>query len=184
MESESETLKQWFVLRDLKRPNAKELGYQQLLKAGFDVFTPLEPKIFMRGRKKVKEDKPVIHGMLFVNSTKEQLNPIINRTETLQYRFVKGGSYCAPLVVPASEMERFIKIVNQAVKVEYYRPEEITPAMIGAKVRIISENPFNCQIGELTYLKGSKKKLILQLNGLLAAKVEMSADFIELIESE
>lgn len=31
----------WFVMRDLKRPNAKEPAYKQLGELGIEIFTPL-----------------------------------------------------------------------------------------------------------------------------------------------
>ena len=33
---------QWFFLRDLKRPNAKEHAFQMLSRNGFEVFTPMK----------------------------------------------------------------------------------------------------------------------------------------------
>ena len=40
--------RQWFVMRDLKRPNAKLPAYQQLIEDGFEVFTPMRWQIAER----------------------------------------------------------------------------------------------------------------------------------------
>lgn len=45
METDLSTGEQWFVMRDLKRANAKLPAYKQLEEAGFRVFTPMTTKI-------------------------------------------------------------------------------------------------------------------------------------------
>lgn len=39
--AQSEEPMHWFVMRDLKRPNAKEPAYKQLGELSIEVFTPL-----------------------------------------------------------------------------------------------------------------------------------------------
>lgn len=130
-------------MRDLKRPNAKLPAYLQLSAAGFEVFTPLMQKILIRGSKRVKATVPVIHDLLFVNSTRSVLDPVVARTETLQYRYVKGGGYCEPLVIPSADMDRFIHAVDSGAHVDYYRPDEIPRSMYGTRIRIIGDGPLN-----------------------------------------
>lgn len=40
--AQSEEPMYWFVMRDLKRPNAKEPAYKQLGELSIEVFTPLK----------------------------------------------------------------------------------------------------------------------------------------------
>ena len=172
----------WFVMRDLKRPNAKLPAYRRLSEQGFEVFTPLDTRIVVRGGKRTKETVPVIHDLLFVHSSRNLLDAIVQRTDTLQYRYKKGGAYCEALTVPIREMEQFMQVVTSGEKVRYYRPEEITPDMLGASIRILAEGPLYRAEGRLRSLRGSKKRrLIVELTGLLAVEVEVQPDFIELI---
>ena len=170
----------WYVMRDLKRTNARMPAYRQLADAGFEVFTPLTQRILTKGGKKVKESVPVIHDMLFVNSTRDSLDPIVARTDTLQYRYVKGGGYCVPLTVPTADMERFIRAVDTSEKVEYYRPEEIPHSMWGARIRIIGDGPLNGYEAILLKVRGTRKRRVLvELPGILTAAVEVNLDFIQ-----
>lgn len=175
--------KHWFVMRDLKRPNAKLPAYRQLSEAGFEVFTPMTTKITIAGGKRVRLQVPFVYDLLFVHSSREKLDPIVNRTDTLQYRFLKGHAYGTAMTVPTKEMERFIAAVTHVKTPKYYSPDEITPEMYGAKVRMVCEGPLNGYEGTLLKIKGSgKKRLIVSLPGLLTATVEIaSSDYIELI---
>lgn len=173
----------WFVLRDLKRPNAKLPAYKQLGEAGFRVFTPMTSKIATVGGKRFRVQVPFINDLLFVLSDKENLDRVVAQIETLQYRYVKGAPYCTPMVVPTHEMNRFMAAVTHVKTPTYYSPDEITPNMYGAKVRMVCEGPLNGFEGKLLKIKGSgKKRFLVELPGILAASIEVgNSDYIELI---
>ena len=171
----------WFVMRDLTRANANRPAWKLLEESGFHVFTPMVWKIRQRGNRKERDFVPVIHDLLFVNSTREQLDPVVERVPTLQYRFVKGGSYGQAMVVNNEEMNRFIKAVSSSEDVLYYSPTEITPHMIGKKVEIIG-GPLNGMAGNLLSIRGMRKRrLIVELPGMLTSAVEVSPDYIKFI---
>lgn len=65
----------WFVLRDLKGPNAKKMHYQLLADKGFEVFTPMKRVQRKVRNKKVLVEVPAIRDMLFVHSSREKLDP-------------------------------------------------------------------------------------------------------------
>lgn len=183
-ESDSRELeKHWFVLRDLKRHNAKRPAFRQLAEMGFQVFTPMKYQIVTRGTKRIKENVPVVRDLLFVYSVKGQLDEVVSHTETLQYRFVKGAAYCTPMTVAAKDMNRFMIAVGSVDMPRYYSPEEITPQMYGSNIRMICEGPMNGVEGVLLKIKGSvKKRLLVELPGLLAAAIEIdAADYVEII---
>ena len=104
--TEIEKQTRWFVMRDLKRPNAKLPAYKFLREEGFEVFVPMKPQLITKHGKKVVEDVPVIRDLLFAHTDKKRLDPIVARTETLQYRFMRNCGR-APMMVPDDEMERF-----------------------------------------------------------------------------
>lgn len=55
---------QWFVMRDLKRSNAKQPAYRLLEDMGIEVFTPMVWKILVRNGKRVREEVPFMRDLL------------------------------------------------------------------------------------------------------------------------
>lgn len=172
----------WFVLRDLKRANAKSPAYKILPELGFETFTPMH--WVLKNNPKGGQSKqyvPFIHGLLFTKAVKSKLDAVIDRTDTLQYRFIKGAQQ-TPMTVPPIEMERFIKAVtSEPASCIYYSPEDIKPEMLGKQAMIVG-GPMDGTVGYLLTKRGSKKKrLMFQIEGLLAASVEITDGFIQLI---
>lgn len=171
----------WFVMRDLTRANAKHPAWKLLSESGFNVFTPLMWKIRVKGSRKERVQVPVVHDLLFVESNRETLDPIVERTPTLQYRFVKGGKFGEAMTVNEADMQRFITAVRSSDDVLYYDPSEITQSMIGRAVKIVG-GPLNGMTGHLLSIKGMRKRrLIVELPGMLASAVEVASDFITFI---
>ena len=82
MNTSADSKPTWFVLRDLTRPIAKLPGYLQLSQQGFEVFTPMKWTIREAGGRQQRIQIPVIHDLLFVHSTREKLDPVIDKTNT------------------------------------------------------------------------------------------------------
>lgn len=173
----------WFVLRDLTRPNALRPAYRLLSEYGIKVFTPMTTRIVERSGRRIAVQVPFIHDLLFAYTTREILDPIVRRTPTLQYRFVKGLPFGTPLTVPTPDMQRFIAAISAVTTPRYLRLEEVTPSHLGARVRIVSEGPLNGFEGRLLRVRGSgKKRLVIELPGILAAAVEVAdTDYIQLL---
>lgn len=176
-----EELKQWFAMRDLKRPNAKLPAYKQLGEEGLEVFTPMKWHLAVKQGKKVREEIPFIPDLLFVHAKRENLDLIVEKTPTLQYRYMRGKAYCEPLTVNEDDMQRFMLATRIAKVSCYYLPEEITKKMYGRKVRIVG-GPLNGYEGYLLTTRGSKvKRLVVELPKLLFVSVEVSPEYIELL---
>lgn len=172
----------WFVLRDLKRFNAKAPAYKALPELGFQTFTPMHWVLTdssTRGRQRLYV--PFIPNLLFVKSLRADLDPVIAKTETLQYRYIRGAQ-ATPMTVPTDEMERFIAAVTSAPDTcHYYTPDEITDQMLGKKVRIIG-GALDGTVGHLLTRRGAKtKRLILQLQDMLIASVTIDSGYIQFI---
>lgn len=168
-------------MRDLTRSNNKRPGWQRLEEAGFRVFTPMTWKVRQVCGRAIRYKAPVIHDLLFVDSTREQLDPFVESEPMIQYRFVRGGAYREAMEVKQNEMERFILATTDIAKTIYYRPDEITSSMAGRKVKIIG-GALNGMTGRLLSVKGMRKKrLIVELKGMLTAAVEVDKDLIEFI---
>lgn len=169
---------QWFVMRDLKRPNAKNPAYKFLEGRVAKVFTPLNRFPKARGE---WEEKPVVHGLLFVYETREVMDPILEQMPTLQYRYLPRR-YREPMVVPTEDMERFIYAINVTQSPCYYTPEEITPKMHGRRIRVVG-GTLDGYEGRLITVRGSKvKRLLVELPGFLAAGVEVDPDYIQFLD--
>ena len=174
--------KKWFVMRDLKRPNAKILNWEILSDKGFEVYTPLKTIIENKGISKKRRYVPIIRDLLFVNSTRNELDPIVIHSATLQYRYYKGHGWEDPMVVPSKEMTFFMEAIKASASTKYFMPEEVTPNMIGKKIRIIG-GPLNGFEGILLKIMGSSvKRLLIELPGIVFAAVEVSPNFIEYLK--
>lgn len=170
----------WFVMRDLKRANAKLPAYKQLAELQFEVFTPMKETLSIHDGKRIREKVPFIRDLLFVRSTRETLDPVVDKTPTIQYRFQKG-SYKIPMTVAEDEMKRFIHAVSETEKPLYFLPGELTPAMYGRDIKIIG-GALDGYEGKLLTIRGSKKKrLLVELPGFLQVGIEVNPQYISLL---
>lgn len=176
-----EFAKQWFVMRDLKRSNAKLPAYKQLAALGMEIFTPMCWRLSVRQGRRVRERVPFIHDLLFVHEARQCLDSVVARIPTLQYRYQKGQPYCDPMVVRDDDMTRFVSAVAQAKTPRYYRPEEMTADMFGRRIRIVGGG-LDGHEGYLLALRGARgKRLLVELPGWLTAAVEVKPEYIEVI---
>lgn len=174
--------KQWFVMRDLKRRNSNSLSINELEKAGLEVFTPMTQMIMTIGGRRQRRDVPVIQDLLFVHEAKPLLDPYVESSPTLQYRYLLGKTKNSPMTVRDDEMQRFIFAVTHDDAPKFYRPGEITDSMYGKKVRIVG-GALDQYEGRLLSVKGMRKRrLIVEIPGLITAAVEVEPDYIQLIK--
>lgn len=173
---------QWFVLRDLTRPIAKQPGYMRVQQAGLEVFTPMKWVVSQVNGRKTRRKIPAIHDLLFVHATREELDPVIDKTDTLQYRFVKGAAYRQPMTVHEAEMNRFIAAATATDTPKYYTPDELTKLSYGKQVRLVCDGIMNGYEGKLLAIRGSrKKKLVIEMPGLLAVEYEVSPEYVQFV---
>lgn len=175
----------WFVLRDLKRTNAKESAYVVLSRAEYGlerVFTPLVTKEMTIGGKKVVRSVPFVSDLLFVYASRAELDPIVGAIPTLQYRYCKGGAQNAPMQVRDGEMDAFLRAVSRMESPQYYTPDELPASIFGKPVRVVGGACDGIE-GYLLSRKGSKKKrVVISVQGLLSAAVEVQPEYIQLLK--
>lgn len=177
----SEQPKQWFVLRDFKKWNAKAPAYKALPQLGVRCFTPMHWIVTTRREVRNREYVPVIQNLLFAYDTQEKLDPIVAKDTSLQYQYKRGGGSGTPMTVPDFDMERFIKAVNNDPSPVYFTVEELTPDMYGKEI-VINGGPLDGYKGKLLKMQGSKKKrLIVAIPQLIAAAVEVNPDYIQFV---
>ena len=141
LDTDSETrLVQWFVMRDLTRSNAKLPAYLLLAGEGIECFTPMVPKLRICQGKRERVEAPFIHDLLFVHSSREVLDPFVERIQTFQYRYLRKP-WRKPMTVRTEEMERFIRAVGSP----------------GITVRM--KSPLTCAAGKYGLSAGSSKDM-------------------------
>lgn len=171
---------QWYVMRDLTRPNAKLPAYKLLDGLNIRTFTPMVWKLMLNHGKRERRRMPFIHDLLFVYASRAELDSVVETTPMLQYRYLRGG-YKMPMTVRAADMQRFIHAVGLSSSPQYYRPDEVTPSMRNRRIRIIGGNLDGYE-GSLITTRGSKvKRLLVEIPMLLAATVEVETEFIQLL---
>lgn len=173
--------KHWYVMRDLKRSNALMPAYKQLAEAGFEVFTPMVSRLYTKNGKQIKREVPAIQDLLFVNDLRQNIDTIVAKTPTLQYRFKKGGKQGEPIVVPEEDMKRFIGAVKASDNPKFYSVEEISSLMCGRNIRMVG-GVLNGYEGKLQTVRGSKnKRLIIALSSLMAVSFNINDEYVELL---
>lgn len=170
----------WFVMRDLKRPNARIQGYRLFEERNIEVFTPKKWKLSVVKGERIRREVPCIPDLLFVHDTRTNIDSVVNSVPTIQYRWVRH-KWREPMTVSDAEMERFILAVRSSESPRYYLPEEVTPEMLNRKIRIVGGPLDGCE-GTLLTTRGSRvKRLLVELPGLLSVGVEVEPDYIRLI---
>lgn len=181
-----ETEMRWYALRDLSRPNAKNPAYLTLAacpEMEGRVFTPMVQRVFNEFGKRVVRLVPYVHDLLFAHQSRNVLDPIVEKIDLLQYRFVRGGRQYEAMTVRDEAMEQFIRATKEAKSIEYYATEEVSPLLYGKKIRIVGGRLDGLQ-GRLMSRRGSKtKRIILDLEECsLSAAVEVEAEYIQIIK--
>lgn len=167
-------------MRDLKRTNAKEPAYKLLESKKVEVFVPMQWQVLTQNGKRIRRQVPFMQDLLFVHETRAILDPIVEKTPTLQYRWLRN-TFREPMTVNDGEMERFIQVVGNSETPKYYLPNEITPKMYGRRIRIVG-GPLDNYEGSLLTTQGSKaKRLFVELKGLLGVSIEVNPEFIEML---
>lgn len=178
-QSSQESL-QWFAMRDLKRRHAKLPAYKLFENLKVQYFTPMVHRLVVVKGKRIDQEVPFMPDLLFVKDTREHLDLIVESTPKLQYRY-KIGVQHTPIIVPTADMERFIYAVETSENPKFYALNEVTPEMKNRKIRIIG-GKLDGYTGTLVTTRGSKvKRLLVELPSLLAASVEVEAEYIQLV---
>ena len=73
---------QWFVMRDLKRTNAKQPAYIMLQNLNIEVFTPMVQKFYNICGKRILKEVPYMQDLLFVHARKKELDTFVNMINT------------------------------------------------------------------------------------------------------
>lgn len=78
-DSEEKNQVSWYAMRDFTRPNAKLPAYKLLAQEGLEVFTPMKEQLKIKNGKRIRENVPVLHDLLFVHGLRDDIDPIVNK---------------------------------------------------------------------------------------------------------
>lgn len=172
----------WFVMRDLKRPNALSPAWKTLPGMGFEVFTPLRTRIVMRKGVPVREALPVVNDLLFVSAERMALDKAVGQIPTLQYRWLRGAPYRTPMTVDSRRMAQFIRAVTNSDSPRYLSPSELSEIDLGSNVRIV-DGPLKGVEGRLMSItRGLRRhRIFVEIPSCIAATVEVAPAFIEVL---
>ncbi len=172
----------WFAMRDLTPSNAKKIAYELLQEEGIEVFTPMKQVVSIKRGKKVVSEVPMLHTLLFVHGTREELDPVVKRINNLQYLFLKTTAR-GPATVSDDEMRQLMLVSSTSSKVQYYTPEELKADKfkVGNPILINGGGYAGCK-GKQLSVRGSRKKYILvELKGYISAAVEINPEHITVL---
>ncbi len=173
---------EWFAMRAtfsramLAKRALEERSIENYLPMHYDVV------VDRRGHK-TKELVPVISNIIFVRTTKAIIQEAKKDILWLQYLTFPHEGRNRPIVVPNKQMEDFIAVTSRTQsKVLYLNPAEIN-LQKGTRVRIIG-GPFDNVEGLFINSRGAgKKKLIVEIPGIIAAKSEIEEyDLIQVLD--
>ncbi len=167
----------WFVMRAYKCEKKAEEALEA--EGGMDFFIPKKYAVRVYHGVKSKRLVPAIPGLVFVYATHDALVEFKKSHNFLQFIKNAASEY---LVVPDSQMESFIKVASlYEENTVYHNPDEIDIKK-GARVRIHG-GKFDQVQGIFVKVRGKRsRRLVVMLDGLLAASVEVSPDLIEVLQ--
>ena len=134
-------------------------------------FIPLKYEVLgdrIHGRK--RQLVPAISNLLFVNTTRSNIQSLKSEVSYLQYLTRPEGARRVPIVVPERQMEQFIAVCNTYnEKLVYLNPEEINLEK-GTPVQIIG-GAFDGVEGTFIKIEGVRNRRVAVLVPGIAAVV-------------
>ena len=169
----------WYAMRATYRrePDAMHL----LKKENLGCFIPMQYKICIKKRKKVRALVPVIRNLVFVHARPSEAQRFKSQITYLQY--ITDTRSGQKIIIPDHEMQRFIAVAGTYNDhLLYFQPEELNLSK-GTRVRITGGD-FEGYEGVFVKVKGARdRRVVISLQGVIAmAMATLSPDLIEVIE--
>ena len=179
MKAEEYDIVRWYVMRAHK---AEAKAEERLSASGIEYYIPKKHVVRIYHGKKTKRLVPVIPDLIFVKASHRSITDFKITNNYLQFVIwnrVDGQEY---LVVPERQMEDFIRISsNPEADTAYLRPDEVNIKK-GTRVRILGGD-LDGVCGVFMRVKGKRnKRLVVVLDGIMAAATEVQPELIEVIE--
>jgi transcription antitermination factor NusG len=153
----------WFVMRVTY---SREVMFKEYLDAQkIENFLPMQYEYVEIDGKMHRKLMPVVHNLVFVRSTRQQMDEIKTQTSTrIPVRYIIDRSKNAPMTVPDRQMSYFITVASaENEKIVYL---DVTKLKRGVPVRITG-GPFAGVEGEFMRVKGDRR-VVVAIKGLMA----------------
>lgn len=172
----------WYVLRITY---SRELALKTYLDSEqIENFLPLHYEYVCRGERKLRKLVPVVHNLIFIRSTRKQLDELKERLNLrFPLRYIMDRETRLPITIPEKQMKNFIAVSgNYSEQVIYLDPTTISFKK-GDRVRITG-GVFCGVEGEFVRIKGDRR-VVVAIEGLMAvATTFIHPSLIEPICSE
>lgn len=132
---------------------------------------------------KIRKLIPAIHNLIFVHTTKEQIQAVKSRLEYLQYLTKPENGKNVPITIPEHQMQQFITVCDTYDdNLVYLSPDEINLKK-GTPVKIVG-SPFDGIEGTFVKVNGvRKKKVVVLVQGVTAVIVaEFTDGYLQVLE--
>ena len=169
----------WYVMRAHKCEAKAE---EDLAAAGFEFYIAKTYVVRIYHGRKTKRLVPVIPDMVFVRSSHRKITEFKSAHNYLQFVVWNKTDGLSYLTVPDGQMQDFIRVSsNPEADTSYLRPEEVNIKK-GTRVRILGGD-LDGVCGVFMRVKGKRnKRLVVVLDGIMAAATEVQPELIEVIE--
>lgn len=175
--------KVWFAMRATYR---RELLAQRRLEGrSIESFIPMRYEIGMKERRRTVKATPAVRNLIFVHTTRSEMQRAKADIPCLQYMTTPGGGNV--LIVPDEQMRRFIAITAASTPDSLYlSPDQVNLAK-GTRVRIRG-GALDGQQGVFVKVKGARdRRIVVAIEGVVAvafaavhpARVEILDDEIK-----
>lgn len=136
---------------------------------GMESFLPMQYKETTVRGQKLRKLMPLVHNLIFVRSTKRQIDEIKATTAyPIRYLMFREGTKSTPIVVPEEQMRNFIRVAGTYDDQLMYLPQQQQPLCEGDRVRILG-GPFAGVEGIYLRLKGTRaRRVVVHLPGIMA----------------
>lgn len=167
----------WFAMSTARKPVLKV--QEELNERGIENYVAMHYVIEMVRGRKTKLLKPALNNLIFVHASKSVIQEAKSGMTHLFYMMRPMEGHNIPIVIRDEEMKSFINITSDANS-SYISPDD--PGLRkGARVRVLN-GPFAGSEGRLVKLKGSsKRRLVVSVDRLAAASVEVSPEDVEIV---
>lgn len=167
---------EWYAMR---ASYSQELKAKDILTSlNVESFVPMQLKLIMVKGKKIQRLVPIIHNLIFIRASSEQISDVKEKISFLRYIM---DSQHNKIVVPEYQMQEFIKVSStQDESLQYFSINEIDLEK-GTRVRVHG-GLFDGVEGVFLKVEGRRDKhLVVAIDGLIAASVRVKPDLIEKI---
>ena len=163
----------WYVAY-VKNRHEKKIA-ERLTAMGIEHFLPIQEVVRQWSDRKKKVKCVVIPMMIFIKANEQERLEVVKQESVTCYMTLRGEK--KPAVIPDKEMERFIFLLSNATDAVEMTNEQLKP---GKLVRVV-KGSLKGMKGELVERAG-KYKIIVRMELLGTAEVEMEAGMVEPIE--